>query len=56
MPLTILICMVTAPHIMVGLERMLDYRGDRLERFHCTKNLHTLQHSLCHCTGVCVDT
>ena len=28
--------MVTVPHIMVGLERMLDYRGVRLERFHCT--------------------
>ena len=28
-------CMVTVPHIMVGLERMLDYRGVRLERLHC---------------------
>ena len=28
--------MLTVPHIMVGLERMLDYRGVRLERFHCT--------------------
>ena len=27
--------MVTVPHIMVGLERMLDYRGVRLGRFHC---------------------
>ena len=27
--------MVTVPHIMVGLERMLDYRGVRLARFHC---------------------
>ena len=27
--------MVTVPHIMVRLERMLDYRGVRLERFHC---------------------
>ena len=28
---------VTVPHIiMVGLERMLDYRGVRLDRFHCT--------------------
>ena len=27
--------MVTVPHIMVGLERMLDYRGFGLERFHC---------------------
>ena len=29
------LCMVTVPHIMVGLERMLDYRGIGLERFHC---------------------
>ena len=29
------LCMVTVPHIMVGLERMLDYRGVGLERFHC---------------------
>ena len=29
------LCMVTVPHIMVGLERTLDYRGVRLERFHC---------------------
>ena len=28
------LCMVTVPHIMVGLERMLDYRGVGLERFH----------------------
>ena len=27
--------MVTVPHIMVGLGRMLDYRGVGLERFHC---------------------
>ena len=27
--------MVTVPHIMVGLERMLDYGGVRLMRFHC---------------------
>ena len=30
------LCMVTVPHIVVGLERMLDYRGVGLERFHCT--------------------
>ena len=30
------LCMVTVPHIVVGLERMLDYRGVRLARFHCT--------------------
>ena len=29
------LCMVTVPHIMVGLERMLDYRGVGLARFHC---------------------
>ena len=29
--------MVTVPHIRVGLERMLDYRGVGLARFHCTK-------------------
>ena len=28
--------MLTVPHIMVGLERMLDYRGVGLERFHCS--------------------
>ena len=28
--------MVTVPHIVVGLERMLDYRGVGLARFHCT--------------------
>ena len=27
--------MVTVPHIMVVSERMLDYRGIGLERFHC---------------------
>ena len=27
------LCMVTVPHIMVGLERMSDYRGVRLARF-----------------------
>ena len=30
------LCMVTVPHIMVRLERMLDYRGVGLARFHCT--------------------
>ena len=30
------LCMVTVPRIMVGLERMLDYRGVGLARFHCT--------------------
>ena len=27
--------MMTVPHIMVVLERMLDYRGVGLARFHC---------------------
>ena len=27
---------VDVPHKMVGLERMSDYRGVGLERFHCT--------------------
>ena len=41
------LCMVTVPHIMVGLERMLDYRGVGLERFHCiTYNLSTVQKHL----------
>ena len=31
-----ILCMVTVPHKMVGLENMLDYRGVGLERFHCT--------------------
>ena len=30
------LCMVTVPHVMVGLERMLDYRGVGSARFHCT--------------------
>ena len=30
------LCMVTVPHIMVVLERMLDYRGVGLARFHCS--------------------
>ena len=29
------LCMVTVLHIMVGLERMLNYRGVGLARFHC---------------------
>ena len=29
------LCMVTVPHIMVGLERKLDYRGVGLASFHC---------------------
>ena len=33
------LCMVTVPHITVRLERMLDYRGVILERFHCAYTL-----------------
>ena len=33
------LCMVTVPHVMVGLERMLDYRGVGLGRFHCIRHL-----------------
>ena len=29
--------MVTVPHIMVGLERILEYRSVRLGRFHCIR-------------------
>ena len=29
--------MVTVPHKMVGLERMLDYGGVGLQTFHCSK-------------------
>ena len=28
------LCMLTVPHIMVGLERMSEYRGVGLARFH----------------------
>ena len=31
------LCMVTVPHIMVGLERLLDYRGVGLGRYHSTQ-------------------
>ena len=43
------LCMVTVPHIMVGLERMLDYRGVGLERFHCNK-YHSQMRQLMHKT------
>ena len=33
------LCIVAVPHIMVRLERMLDYRGVGLARFHCTNIL-----------------
>ena len=35
--------MVTVPRIMVGLERMLDYRGVGLEWFHCTNIMYKYQ-------------
>ena len=40
------LCMVTVPHIMVRLERMLDYRSVVLERFHC---IHTVP-----CVYICM--
>ena len=36
--------MVTVPHKMVGLERMLDYKGVALARFHCTCTLYLLEY------------
>ena len=33
--LLLYLCMVTVPYIMVRVERMSDYRGVRLARFHC---------------------
>ena len=37
------LCMVTVPHVMVGLERKLDYRGVGLVRFNCIiTDSHTL--------------
>ena len=39
--LLLYLCMVIVPHIMVGLERMLDYTGVGLETFHCT-SVHTV--------------
>ena len=32
------LCMVIVPHIMVRLERMLDYRGVRLAKFFYSSN------------------
>ena len=42
--LLLYLCMVTVPYIMVGVERMSDYRGVRLARFHCTTYLMKLSH------------
>ena len=40
------VCIVTVPHIMVRLERMLDYRGVGLERFQCTYVVCTVPYML----------
>ena len=37
--------MVTVPHIMVRLERMLDYKGVGLARFHCKGHFCLLKYS-----------
>ena len=44
------LCMVSVPHIMVRLERMLDYRRVGLERFHCT-SIGVYKHE---CLGRCL--
>ena len=59
------LCMVTVPHIMVGLERMLDYRGVGLARFtvvcllmYCW-DIQYKYTSTCHCipcTYSCIQT
>ena len=46
------LCMVTVPLIMVGLERMLDYRGVGLGRFHCS-DIKVI--ALCGCTSKGAD-
>ena len=33
------LCIVSVPHLMVGLERMWDYRGVGLARFHCISSV-----------------
>ena len=40
------LCMVTVPLIMVRLERMLDYRGVGLGRFHCISTYGLSSHIL----------
>ena len=48
------LCMVTVPHVMVRLERMLDYRGFKLARFHCnTMCMHFLEINMHMCMYVC---
>ena len=55
------LCMLTVPHIIFGLERMLDYRGVGLARFHCIKTTHRtilrwslktggFHSEICHCS------
>ena len=46
------LCMVTVPHIMVRLERMLDYRGVGLARFHCNVVMFVYLHVTCLDHGV----
>ena len=41
------LCMVIVPRIMVRLERMLDYRGVGLVRFHCTSSIILLNRLYC---------
>ena len=39
------LCMVTIPHIMVGLEKMLDYRGFTVRMYVCMKvSMYILAH------------
>ena len=46
------LCMVTVPHIMVGLERMLDYRSVGLERMLDYRGVGLARF---HCTGILVQ-
>ena len=46
------LCIVTVPHIMVELERMLDYRGVGLARFHCSFNMQYRMHTNFHRTYI----
>ena len=47
------LCMVTVPHIMVGLERMLDYRGVGLGRFTVFDNCTWIEFHYIIPTSVC---
>ena len=44
--------MVTVPHIVVGLERMVDYRGVGLVRFHCILHRTVSEYGHCDLTSV----